>query len=117
SQRVVFYDLGAHDVRSGAADGTLTEREIQAEVTAFSDTGSKSRSVALADTSGDGLLDLLTNDQKANSVMVFRQQKDIGLGQGDPYSAFKQPKQIETGRWFDGKAPQVFVLSEEEKAV
>lgn len=119
SQRVVFYDLGAHDVRpgAGAGDGSIMEREIQAEVTAFSDTGSKSRSVALADTSGDGMLDLLTNDQKANAIMVYRQQKDIGLSQGEPYSAFKQPKQIDTGKWFDSPVPQVFMLSEEERAV
>jgi len=117
SQRLVFFDLGAHSVKAAGADGAVTEREIQAEVTAFTDTGSKGRSVVLADTSGDGLLDLLTNDQKANSVMVYRQQKDIGLSQGEAFSAFKQPKQIDVGPWFDSPTPQVFVLSEEERTV
>lgn len=117
SQRLVFFDLTAQAVRPAAGPGAVNEREIQAEVTAFSDTGSKGRSVALADTSGDGLLDLLTNDQKANSIVVYRQQSGIGLIQGEPFSTFKTPKQVEVGRWFEGKSLQAFLLSEEEKAV
>lgn len=115
SQRVVFYDLAAQTV--GGGDGSLAEREVQAEVSAFSDTGSKSRSVVIGDLDGDGLPDLLTNDQKGNAVVLFRQERGIGLGKGVPFSAFKQPKAIEVGRWAGSDGKRVFVLSDEEKTV
>lgn len=116
SQRLVFSDLAAEPITAGGEG--VTEREVQAAVTGFSDTGSKNRSVAIADLSGDGLTDLVTTDQKANTLAVYAQRKDLGLASPTPFSAFKTPKQVEVGKWIAGeKRPQVFVLSEEEKAV
>jgi hypothetical protein len=123
SQRLVFSDLASEPITT-SSEG-ITEREVQAAVSGFSDTGSKNRSVVVTDLNGDGLPDLLTTDQKANTLVVYTQRKDLGLGAPEPFSAFKTPKQIEVGKWFAaqdkregaGDAPQVFVLSEEEKAV
>jgi hypothetical protein len=117
SQRLVFSDLASEPITAGG-DG-VTEREVQAAVTAFSDTGSKNRSIEIADINGDGKLDLLTTDQKANTVVVYTQRPGLGLAAPQAFSAFKTPKQIEVGQWSDGATsrPQVFVLSEEEKAV
>jgi hypothetical protein len=116
SNRIVFYDLAGKEI-TPAAEGVITEREVQAEVTAFSDTGAKGRSLLMADVSGDGLADLVSTEQKANGVVVYRQEKGLGLASSESYAAFKAPKQVEVGSWFAGDRPQVFVLSEEEKAV
>jgi hypothetical protein len=117
SQRVVFYDLSTRAVAPASADGSLSEREVQAEVTAFSDTGSKNRSVVVTDLDGDGMPDLLANDQKGNAVVFYRQERGLGLGKGQPFSAFKAPKAIEVGRWSGSENKRVFVLSDEEKTV
>lgn len=118
SQRVVFYDLSTQAVSNGPADaGSIGEREVQAEVTAFADTGSRNRSVAIADLSGNGLPDLITTDQKGNAVVVYRQERGVGLAQGTSFSAFKSPKVIDVGRWGSGTGTRLFVLSDEEKAV
>ncbi len=115
SRREVFFDLSTKAVSE--ATGPNGEREVQAAVTAFPDTTSKNRSVALADFDGDGRTDLLTTDQKANALVLFRQQAGVGLTSGEPFSAFKQPKMIDVGRWTGDPGLKVFVLSEQEKAV
>lgn len=118
SRRLVFFDLTPQAVAAGGADpGVLTEREVQAEVAAFADGASKNRSVVLADLDMDGDADLLTTDVKANSIVLYRQQAGIGLARGESFSAFKAPKSIEVGEWDGQTGPEVFVLSEEEKAV
>lgn len=117
SQRVVFYDLSSETVGVTPADATVAQREVLAEVTAFADPTSKGRSVAVADLDGDGLADLVANDQKGNAVVYYRQQKNLGLAQGEPFSAFKTPKAIDVGRWAGDDAPRIFVLSDDEKAV
>ncbi|MEX2219172.1 MAG: FG-GAP-like repeat-containing protein [Phycisphaerales bacterium] len=117
SQRLVFSDLASEPITAGGEG--VTEREVQAAVSGFPDTGSKNRSVCTADLNGDGLADLVTTDQKANTVVVYAQRQGLGLSAPTPYSAFKTPKQIEVGQWYEGSGgrPEVFVLSEEEKAV
>lgn len=119
SRRVVFYDLASKTI--DAQSQTAAERQVRAAVWAFSDGTNKDRSVAVADLDGDGRLDLLATDTKANTVTYYRQAAQIGLGTGEPFSAFKKPKSIAVGQWGDaaetGGSPEVFVLSEEEKAV
>lgn len=116
SQRIVFYDLSKQAVAGGNESEAVGEREVQAEVTAFADTGSRNRSVAIADLGGDGMPDLITTDQKGNAVVLYRQEAGVGLGRGQSFSAFKTPKVIDVGRW-SGDGKRVFVLSDEEKAV
>jgi hypothetical protein len=118
SKRVVCYDLSTKPAAPrSAANEAAVEREVQAAVTAFPDTGSKGRSVVVADLDHDGLPDLLTTDQKANAVVLYRQQKAIGLASPESFSAFKNPKMVDVGRWGAGQDPKVFVLSDEEKTV
>ncbi len=115
SRRQVFFDLAGRAVADPT--GPTGEREVQAAVTAFPDTSSKERSVALADFDGDGRTDLLTTDQKANALVLYRQQQGVGLSSPESFSAFKQPKMIDTGRWGGEPGLRVFVLSEQEKTV
>jgi hypothetical protein len=116
SGRLVCFDLKSQGVARTGGEQTIMEREVQAEVSAFADS-TRGRSVAVADITGNGFEDLLTTDQRGNAVALYRQDKGVGLGRHEPFSAFKQPKQIDIGTWFEGDSPQVFVLSEEERAV
>jgi hypothetical protein len=121
SQRVVFYDLAAREVGGESEAGIVSEREVQAEVTGFPDSGVKGRPAVAADLTGNGKLDLLSVDQKGNAILVYRQRAEVGLTAPESFPAFKTPKQVDVGAWFTGAGsggrPQVFVLSEEEKAV
>lgn len=117
SGRLVCYDLRTTAVApADGLAGSIAEREVQAEVSAFADS-TRGRSVAVADITGNGLEDVLTTDQRGNAIALYRQKDRVGLGRGESFSTFKQPKQIDIGRWFDDGRPQVFVLSEEERTV
>jgi hypothetical protein len=123
SRRIVFYDLVSRAIERGPT--ASSSRQVRASVWAFTDGTSKERSVAVADLDGDGRLDLLATDAKSNTVALYRQAPQVGLGGAEQFSAFKKPKSIAVGTWDiagDGRAeiagrPVVFVLSEEEKAV
>ncbi len=113
SKRIVCYDLATKAVETGAAGA---ERDAAADVFAFKGGANKNRSTVMADIDGDGKLDLITTDQSANSVVLFRQTA-TGLGEGKSFSSFKEPKTVAVGQWDDASSPEVFVLSEEEKTV
>ncbi|MBX3385440.1 MAG: VCBS repeat-containing protein [Phycisphaeraceae bacterium] len=121
SKRSVFYDLIEAPVD---ADELLSvsnaETIVQAEVTGFPDGDNKDRSIVVADVDADGLPDILATDVKANTVVLYRQSPGVGLTRPESFSAFKKPKQVAVGRWRNGgdqSSPDVFVLSEDEKAV
>ncbi len=117
SRRVVLYDLVSEPID---LSGTATEREVQAEAYGFADGASKDRAVSLLDVDGDGLVDLVATDAKNNTIVLYRQSQGIGLGDAEPFSAFKQPKAIAAapaGAWDGTPTAKVFVLSEEEKSV
>jgi hypothetical protein len=116
ANRVAFFDLSTAQIAGGGSE-TISEREVQAEVTSFEDTGAKNRSVIAADLSGNGMPDLVTTDQKGNAIVIYRQEQGLGLASSTSYAAFKTPRQVEVGRWFDLPRQQLFVLSEEEKTV
>jgi hypothetical protein len=113
SKRKVMYDLTTEAVATGT---TGSERDAAADVYAFKGGANKSRSTVTGDIDGDGRADLLTTDQSANSVVLYRQTTS-GLDEGRSFSAFKEPKTVAMGQWNDTPALEVFVLSEEEKAV
>lgn len=116
TRRIVLYDLIAKSIEP-VEEGSPSEREAPAEVRAFPGTEDPNRSVAIADLDADGMLDLLVTDKDTNSIALFRQLRQTGLGDYTPFSAFKEPKTVAAGQW-DGQGPlEVFVLSEEEKAV
>ncbi len=113
SRRMVFFDVttGGETAPPGA------EREVLAEVVAFRGGASSARSVAVGDLDGDGLLDLLATDQKSHDVVLYRQISNLGLDAGTAFSTFKNPTGIALGEWDGQPGPEVFVLSEDERAV
>jgi len=117
TRRIVLYDLSVEPVQSMSEAGAATEREALPEVFGFRGGADRDRSVVAVDIDGDGLVDLLATDKSANSIVLYRQSEGVGLGTGQMFSAFKEPKVIATGPWNDTDAPAVFVLSEEEKTV
>lgn len=117
TRRLVAYDLVSRQMESRLGGGAAGEQQVRAAVWAFTDGSTKDRATAVTDLDGDGLLDLLATDAAANTVVWYRQSHKIGLGAAEPFSAFKKPKAIAVGEWNGKPGPEVFVLSEEEKAV
>lgn len=117
TRRVVLYELSTESVEDLSEAGAAAEREALPEVFAFRGGANRERSVVSEDIDGDGMLDLLSTDNSANSIVLYRQTEGVGIGQGEMFSAFKQPKVIATGAWAGSEGPAVFVLSEEEKTV
>ncbi len=121
SRRVVFYDFNSSSIDAGkASEGTISEREANAEVYGFVDGVNKERSVAVADIDSDGMLDILATDAKTNTLNLYRQRTGVGPGDAEMFSAFKAPKFVAVaapGKFDDAQTSTVFVLSEEEKAV
>jgi hypothetical protein len=121
SRRVVFYDFNASPIEAEkTAEGTISEREANAEVYGFADGNNKDRSVVTIDIDGDGLADLLATDAKTNTLNLYRQRTGVGPGDAEMFSAFKAPKVIAAagpGAWDEAQTTTVFVMSEEEKAV
>lgn len=116
TRRVVLYDLSTESVENLSEAGAAAEREALPEVYAFRGGANRDRSVVTADLNGDGMLDLISTDNSANSIVLYKQSEGVGIGPGQMFSAFKQPKVIATGLW-NSAEPVVFVLSEEEKTV
>jgi hypothetical protein len=117
TRRVVLYELSTESVEDLSEAGAAAEREALPEVFAFRGGANRERSVVSEDIDGDGMLDLLSTDNSANSIVLYRQTEGVGIGQGEMFSAFKQPKVIAIGAWAGSEGPAVFVLSEEEKTV
>jgi hypothetical protein len=116
SRRIVLDELSS-SAESGQKEGRAGERDASAEVYVFPGPGNKTRSTVVADIDGDGLLDLLSTDQQANTLVLYRQQQGVGLGAEERFSALKDPKIVAAGQW-DGSGPlEVFVLSEADKVV
>jgi len=119
SRRMVLYDLTTEQVSDRTDPGADRAGELDAspEVFALKGGANRERSIVVADVDGDGLLDILATDPSANSIVLYRQESGVGIGAGTSFSAFKKPKTVAAGQW-DTDAPlEVFVLSEEEKAV
>ncbi len=120
SRRVVFSDLVTEQIAPPSAAAPGGEADALAEAVSFPDGASKERSVVTTDLDGDGLTDLLATDAKSNTVVLYRQGTSVGLTDGEPFSAFKQPKAIAVAppKGYDNaETATVFMLSTEEKAV
>lgn len=117
SRRIVLYDVVTENVRGLSATLEESERDATARVYAFRGGADKDRSFAVADIDADGMPDLIATDRTANSLVLSKQRRGIGLGQGDVFSALQAPKTIAVGQWDEDKELEVFVLSEEEKVI
>lgn len=116
SRRVVLYDLATSEIELELGED-LVETDAIAEVYSFKGGDDKDRSVVLADVDGDGLTDMIATDRAGNAVALHAQVGGSGLGKAESFSAFKEPKTVAVGQWDDDKELEVFLLSEEEKAV
>jgi hypothetical protein len=119
TRRIVLTDLKTEGDAAIPADATQRagERDASFAAFAFSGAANKTRSLAVVDLDSDGLLDLLATDQKANTIVFYRQQQGVGLTSEKRFSALKDPKTIAAGQWDDDSALEVFVLSEADKVV
>lgn len=115
SRRVVVYDLATTEIEPPRGGGA--ERDVLAEAFAFSGPAARDRSIVVADIDRDGWEDVLAADVEGNRIIFHKQRPGLGLAGSEAFSAFKRPKTLAAGQW-DGEGPlEVFVLSEEEKAV
>ncbi len=109
SRRIIFYDFIERS-------GTTSLGEVQTEVFSYPGPAAKDRAVVTGDLDGDGLSDVLAADPKGNQVLVFRQDREDGLGAATPSPTFKNPTMLAMGGWA-GQRAALFVMSEDEKAV
>ncbi|MGP1308960.1 MAG: FG-GAP repeat domain-containing protein [Phycisphaerales bacterium] len=118
TDRVRVHDLAVERVRSESSGDTVVERDAQAEILSLAgSSGSGTRSVVVADITGNGFDDLVTVDREGNATLLYAQRTGAPLRQPERFSTFKNPKAVAAGQW-DGAGPlEVFVLSEDEKAV
>jgi hypothetical protein len=117
TRRIVLYDVTRETIDGSVGSGVSAERDAPAEVHSYLGGKPAERSVAVADINADGLEDLLVTDPETNSVVLYLQDYNVGIGDGQQFSAFKEPKTVAAGQWDDDEALEVFVLSEEEKTV
>jgi len=114
SRRLVLYDLAQEAIEPAAS---ARVRDVQAEVFGLAGGAQRDRSVAIADLDLDGRDDLIATDAAGNRLVARFQRPGLGLVDERYFSAFKSPKTVAAGQWDDDEAPELFVLSEEEKAV
>ena len=81
TRRVVLYELSTESVEDLSEAGAAAEREALPEVFAFRGGANRERSVVSEDIDGDGMLDLLSTDNSANSIVLYRQTEGVGIGQ------------------------------------
>lgn len=115
SRRIVIYDIERDSIST--EDTGLSERDAPMAIGAFRGGADRDRSVVVADIDGDGLTDLLVTHRSANSIVLHRQRPGIGLGEGQNFAALQNPKTIAAGQWDTDLPLEVFVLSEDERAV
>ncbi len=113
TRRIAFYDLVTGEGEGSGAG----ERTLRAEVRAFPGGEQSSSAVVSTDLNRDGLPDILTLDAKGNRVSVMLQHRGAGLGEGETFGTFREPKAISAGVWDEADEVRVFVLSEEENVV
>lgn len=117
SRRIVLYDLAESEIELDLSSDSFRETDAIAEVYSFKGGEDRDRAVVVADVDDDGLLDILATDSQGNAIAFHRQTRGAGIGAGKVFSAFKEPKAIDVGQWDDDAELEIFLLSEEEKAV
>lgn len=95
--------------------GELSSRLIQYGL--GQQAANRDRDLATADLDGDGLTDVIVADPDAARMIVFKQRKDVGLEQGEPYSGLVGAEQVRAVDLDGDKAAEVIVLSTKEKTI
>ncbi len=79
--------------------------------------GSRERDLAVGDINGDSLVDIVVTDPEASQVLVFQQNKGVGLDQGTSYPCLTGATVVRIGDLLNDKAMDVVFLSPKEKSM
>lgn len=97
--------------------GQSGDRDAALSVFGFTDPASKLRSVVVTDADGDGLTDLLTTDNEANTIVLYRQITGKGLQRVRSFPSLAEVGALAAGNVDDDPQAELFVLSEKESVV
>ncbi len=111
AKRLVVYQLAEEPIEPTG------NRDAAMYVYGFTDAGNRKRATAVVDVDGDGLLDLVATDTRANTLVVYRQLADKGLQPGTPYPTYAEVNYLVAGNVDDDDFAELFVLSEKEGVV
>ncbi|MHC4430013.1 MAG: hypothetical protein ACYS0D_15650, partial [Planctomycetota bacterium] len=111
SKRLVVSELTAEPV------ATTGNRDAALSAYSFSDPGNRTRATAVVDVDGDGRLDLVATDTKANALVVYRQAPRRGLEPGESHPCYAELEYLAAGNVDDDPYAELFVLSEKEGVV
>ena len=111
SKRLVLYELSQERIEpTGDQDAAML-------IHGFTDAGNRKRDVAVVDVDGDGRLDLVATDTRANAVVVYRQVQGKGFGPGKSYPCYADLDYLAAGNVDDDASAELFMLSEKEGVV
>lgn len=116
SRRIVTYELREEAFDPALASAGI-EEDVQVEVGRLVVGEARGVDTVVIDLDGDGLLDLLATDPARNELVFHRQHAGTGLVKERSFATFKRPVAVVAGQWDGRGPPEVFVLSQEEKAV
>lgn len=108
SRRLIVHEF----TNEGVVDG-----DAAYEVHSFTDPQSRQRDAAIADITGNGLLDIIATDRRANAIVVYRQKEGVGLLPPASYPSLSDVDGIVVAHLDEGGPATVFVVSEEEGVV
>ncbi|MHC4414525.1 MAG: FG-GAP repeat domain-containing protein [Planctomycetota bacterium] len=111
TKRVVLYELAVEPVEQTG------DRDAAVYVHSFTDAGNRKRDTAVVDVDGNGLLDLVATDTKANALVVYRQVEGKGLQRGESYPCYAELEYLVAGDVDEDPYAELFVLSEKEGVV
>ncbi len=111
AKRLIIYQLAVEPIEPTG------NRDAAMYMLGFTDAGNRKRAAAVVDVDGDGLLDLVATDTRANTLVVYRQSADKGLQPGTPYPTYADVNYLVAGNVDDDDFAELFVLSEKEGVV
>lgn len=111
SRRMILLQLVRESI------GQSGDRDAALSVYGFTDPASKVRSVVVTDADGDGLSDLLTTDNEANAIVLYRQVAGKGLQRVRSFPSLAEVGALAAGNVDDDPQAELFVLSEKESVV
>ena len=109
SRRIVLYEVDIEPIEK------IGDREASIEIYPF--LGKGSRKQVLADVNRDGLMDIIATNPSDNSIVVYQQIAEKGLGAGVSSPTLSDVGSISIGDIDGDGFDELFVLSEDEGVV